>query len=269
MLISYLTSIQTVLPFQNLKQLIEVTQNNIVLAPGTSSADEFRYSGDPLWKRAWTERIEPSISSYPSFMSEQMKYIIENPGNAIYGTYIGGKYTEEYRDCKVIDIPADYNYKSIGFAFPHNSPFLGPFNHVLKRMIEGGTVDKIKIKYATQPQVCPDTSGQALGFESCCSAFLIFLTGLTMSSIFLCMETLGGLSKNIKRSTGIGTDITNFFTYEIYDKPSEEYLQARVQELEEQLILSYKTKNCYTCSHNNSVIINTEAAAGTVHYYTE
>jgi hypothetical protein len=259
MLISYLTSIQTVLPFQNLKQLIEDTQNNIVLAAGSSSADEFRYSGDPLWKRAWTERIEPSLSSYPGFMSEQMKYIIENPGNAIYGGFTSGKYTEEYRDCKVIDIPTDYNYKSLGFAFPHNSPFLGPFNHVLKLMIQGGTLQKIKNKYASQPQVCPDTSGQALGFESCCFAFLMFITGLTMSSILLCMETLCGLSKNIKISTD--NDKTNLFTYEICNKPSEEYLQARVQELEEQLVnISYKTKNCYTCA---------ATVPGPAYYYTE
>ena len=47
------------------QELIDMTDFKIALAPGTSYEDAFRYSTNPLWQKAWTERIEPDIETYP------------------------------------------------------------------------------------------------------------------------------------------------------------------------------------------------------------
>ena len=63
-LISYLSIQKTNLPFNNLETLLSLTSNKIALIPGSSYADDFRYSTDPLMQRAWTERIEPYLDEF-------------------------------------------------------------------------------------------------------------------------------------------------------------------------------------------------------------
>ena len=53
----------------------------------------------------------------------------------------------------MIDVPADYSPRSMSFAFPIDSPYLGPFNHILQQLRERGSMEKIKNKYNPKPQV--------------------------------------------------------------------------------------------------------------------
>ena len=64
MLISYLSKRVTVLPFNNLPELIENTNFRIALLPGSYYEDAFKYATDHYWKIAWKERIQPFIHEY-------------------------------------------------------------------------------------------------------------------------------------------------------------------------------------------------------------
>ena len=64
-LISKLTSRKISLPFTNLPELLEKSDRNIILFPGSFASDMFRYSNDHIWQKAWDERIEPYIETYP------------------------------------------------------------------------------------------------------------------------------------------------------------------------------------------------------------
>ena len=66
-LISYLSIHKTHLPFNNLETLLSSTNNKIAVLPGSSTADAFRYSSDPLKQRAWTERIEPYLDEFHTY----------------------------------------------------------------------------------------------------------------------------------------------------------------------------------------------------------
>ena len=61
-------------------------------------------------------------------------------------------------------------------------------------------------KYEGTPQICPDLTGQPIGFESCFTAFLVFIFGLMTALILLFIEFCS-------RLTGI-----NFTLLEMYDK---------------------------------------------------
>ena len=61
MLITYLSTRVVVLPFSDLKSLLENTDYIIVIPPGTSYEDAFRYSGDALRQQAYKEIILPNI----------------------------------------------------------------------------------------------------------------------------------------------------------------------------------------------------------------
>ena len=94
----------------------------------------------------------------------------------------------EYSACEVIAIPAKYDFKPYAYGFQLNSPYLPIFNHYLKQMRENGKLGKILSEYEVQPQVCPDSSGLPLGFESCFTAFLLLLAGMALGFILFCLE---------------------------------------------------------------------------------
>jgi hypothetical protein len=102
----------------------------------------------------------------------------------IFSTY------QEYINCEVIAIPAKYDVKPRAYGFQKDSPYLDLFNYMLNKMKEEGTYDKIAAKYEPPPQVCPDTSGQQLGFNSCITLFLIILAGYSACICILFIECM-------------------------------------------------------------------------------
>ena len=61
-------------------------------------------------------------------------------------------------------------------------------------MREKGTLKKILNKYQAAPQVCPDSSGLPLGFESVFTAFLLLVGGIILGSILFCIECYSRIS---------------------------------------------------------------------------
>ena len=57
-------------------------------------------------------------------------------------------------------------------------------------MQEKGSMEQLLNKYAPAPQFCPDLTGQALGFNSCISAFLVFVSGTATGLILLTLELI-------------------------------------------------------------------------------
>jgi hypothetical protein len=68
MLISYLSAQVFFLPFTGIETLLLHSDYQIAVLPESSQLNAFKYSEDPLWKRAYVERIEPSYDSYVDFM---------------------------------------------------------------------------------------------------------------------------------------------------------------------------------------------------------
>ena len=55
-------------------------------------------------------------------------------------------------------------------------------------MQEKGALKKILDKYQAPPQVCPDSSGLPLGFDSCFTAFLGLIGGMAIGLICFLIE---------------------------------------------------------------------------------
>ena len=65
-LISSLAERNIILPFVGFESLMLKSDYKIVVYPGSAYEGSFQFSKDPLWQKAWTERIEP----YKSFAAE-------------------------------------------------------------------------------------------------------------------------------------------------------------------------------------------------------
>ena len=162
MLISYLATRVIVLPFNGIKELVDKSSFLIALNPGSSYEDAFKYANEPDWQAAWTSRIEPYLEDYKDGSSRMIQYPLAESNIALYDNFFAASAFPEYTDCKLIAIPAKYDFKPYAYGFQKDSPFLGVFNHYLKELREKGSLKQILKKYDSGAQVCPDMSGQPL-----------------------------------------------------------------------------------------------------------
>ena len=66
-LISYLTISKIFLPFTNFESLVKTSDFQVAIVPGTSDEDLFKLSLNPIYQRAWKERIEPNLEEYKEY----------------------------------------------------------------------------------------------------------------------------------------------------------------------------------------------------------
>ncbi|XP_059085217.1 uncharacterized protein LOC131882167 [Tigriopus californicus] len=150
--------------------------------------DAFKRSYDPLWQKAWKERIEPNLHTYPTSAEGHTKNIMKSPSIAHYDNFFAISVLSALADCEIIANPAKYDVKPYAYGFQKDSPYLGLFNHYLKQLRERGTTKKILEKYDSQPQVCPDYSGKPLGLNNCFTAFVCLILGLLVGLALLVIE---------------------------------------------------------------------------------
>ena len=119
---------------------------------------------------------------------------------------------EAYINCKIVATPAKYDLKPYAYGFQKDSPFLPLFNYYLNEMKEKGSLKQIQVKYEPPPQVCPDYSGNSLGFLSVFSAFGLLFSGVGIALILFGLEKL---------TQTLGMKWSIFNCYGVVDHPDE------------------------------------------------
>ena len=90
MLISYLATRVTSLPFKDITDLVVNTQFRIITLPGSSYEDDFKSSTDPIWKAAWTDKVKPHLEEHVGFTDLEFVDKITKEGlSAWYNNYFG------------------------------------------------------------------------------------------------------------------------------------------------------------------------------------
>lgn len=87
MLISYLATRVIVLPFNDIKELVDKTSFKIALNPGSSYEDAFKYATEKDWEMAWSERIQPFLDNYKNNGGDMLQYIMEDSNIALYDNF--------------------------------------------------------------------------------------------------------------------------------------------------------------------------------------
>ena len=91
MLVVYLASRKTVLPFTNVENMYSKTPFRLAMIPDTSYVDGFKYSLDPRWQRIYNERIEPHLQEYidyPGHLSDMVNFIRDDYQTALYDGFV-------------------------------------------------------------------------------------------------------------------------------------------------------------------------------------
>ena len=84
MLISYLATRVVTLPFQDLADLVANTDFRIILIPGTSQENAFSESLDPIWQKAWKERVEPHLEEHVGMKNQNFADQMERDSDSAW-----------------------------------------------------------------------------------------------------------------------------------------------------------------------------------------
>ena len=90
MLVSYLSSRKTVLPFSSVEDMYINTDIRLALIPSTTYEDNFKYSNKPIWQKIYKERIEPNLkeyAAYPDHLFDMVHFIKNDFATALYDSY--------------------------------------------------------------------------------------------------------------------------------------------------------------------------------------
>ena len=88
MLITYLSTRQIVLPFNNIPELVSASPFRIFLIPGSSYEDAFKTSRDPSWMAAWEDRVKPYLAENGGISSgDFVDMLTADPVTAYYDNY--------------------------------------------------------------------------------------------------------------------------------------------------------------------------------------
>ena len=67
MLVTYLSSRKTILPFNTIEEMYLNTNFRLALIPNTAYEDDFKYSTDPMFRKIYEERIKPHLKEYMEY----------------------------------------------------------------------------------------------------------------------------------------------------------------------------------------------------------
>ena len=155
MLISYLATRVTPLPFHDLRGLYE-SDYSLYVYPGSAVWDTFKF-GSPLRQNIFKDKLEPYEEEYVTYKDRpsQIAHLMKKSKNAMFSEFYTLTVFEEYISCKFIAIPGKYDPKNYAIGYQLNSTYAGLFDYWINRMIENGVLDLLKTEYRRTSQECP------------------------------------------------------------------------------------------------------------------
>ena len=91
MLITYLSTRVITMPFHSVQELLVATDYQILVGPGGSMEDAFRYSPDPIMRRAYKENITPRLEEMKSDgdnLAHLMNLLMTKSNQAVFIVFV-------------------------------------------------------------------------------------------------------------------------------------------------------------------------------------
>ena len=97
---------------------------------------------------------------------------------AMFDNYISTQPYNEYKKCQITDVPVRYFPEQLAYGIQKGSPYFGTFWYHMSKLNENGAFEKLIKPYESEPQVCPDHSGEPINLGQCFTAFVLLLIGI-------------------------------------------------------------------------------------------
>ena len=89
MLISYLSTRVTPIPFESIEGLLD-SSYSFYAKPGSSYWDSFQYGTNPTWREVFQEKLKPFEKEYTDYMmstDDQWAWVMEDGDRALYENF--------------------------------------------------------------------------------------------------------------------------------------------------------------------------------------
>ena len=92
----------------------------------------------------------------------EINYKTVETGFALFDNYYATTPYDVYAKCQIIDVPVQYFPVQFAYAMQKQSPYFKAFWYQMSKLKENGAFHITEKRYESQPQVCPDYSGNPL-----------------------------------------------------------------------------------------------------------
>ena len=141
-------------------------------------------------KDVWEKKILPFMESIPNDQEGLLSYVVSHPDSTLFISVATAIASEEYMNCELMPLPGEYMTSGVAFGIQKDSPYGEVLNYFMRRLIEGGNVDKLQLKYlrSTALTCKENNSGQPIGLETALPAIVIMIAGIIISGILFLLE---------------------------------------------------------------------------------
>ena len=92
----------------------------------------------------------------PGYDLKDLTEFILDERATLFHSYSGIATSSNFINCKIVSTPGVYGFRPTGMGYQKDSPYAEIFDYNIERMRASGVLDRIKSKYSSSPQVCPD-----------------------------------------------------------------------------------------------------------------
>nr|APZ81407.1 ionotropic receptor 75q [Adelphocoris lineolatus] len=193
-LAAFLTIEQKVSLFDNVQELADQEVIKYGAKRGGSTANFFRDSHDPTYKKMWE-----FMSSHPEVMTDSNEVGVDRVDSTTDYAFLSESTSIEYeteRRCNLYKVGRELDEKGYGIAMRQNSTYRNVLSRSVVKLQEGGQLDELKKKWWKEKRgggsclESPSGGAEDLGLDNVGGVFVVLLGGC----IFATFLAFGELS---------------------------------------------------------------------------
>ena len=191
-LISYVISRDTILPINNLEDILRHSEYQLMVQSGSAEEDYFKLSTSWPKNKIWSNTMENNKKAFVS-SSEMDKVLMQDESKILFCTaYYSEMYMPNY-PCNIKRLGGSYlQGSSNALGFPKDSPYRELFSHMLTKIKNYGTWQLIRTRMeSTRPSVaCLKTKDEVIevGYKNTFSLFVMLGVGILVATAHLLLE---------------------------------------------------------------------------------
>ncbi|PSN53199.1 hypothetical protein C0J52_04507 [Blattella germanica] len=187
-LISFL-SIQTFsLPFNSLRELIDIGTYKLGVLANSGQLNNFNTANDSLMKEVYTKLIEPDIENLPVSIEEGMQYICKYNKYAFMTSLDVVLGLLDHISCELMSVLGASIPESLAMSIKKRSPYRGLINFNLQAMRRNGVLKRLRQEEWPTKLPLATSEWSSIDIYKTIPILFIIITGVIVGMFLLTLE---------------------------------------------------------------------------------
>ncbi|XP_023725833.2 probable glutamate receptor [Cryptotermes secundus] len=189
-LISFLTVQKFSLPFNSLRELIDIGSYRLGVLANSAHIDDFKNATDALMKEVYAKLIAPEEDHLPISIEEGMQRVCDIDNYAFMTTLEVALGLQNKITCKLSSVLGASIPESLTMTIAKRSPYRGLINYNLQAMFRSGTIKRLKQRSWPSKLLPERPLWHSVDFSSILPIFAILGAGFVASLLLQTAEIL-------------------------------------------------------------------------------